>query len=279
MVSSFLYVFLSFFLNLIAFFFSFLLFLLSTLACVSSSPLLWFLFFSFFLSFFLSTVPKLEALYRQGVKTALYIRNNVNNEIVYVESGAWPLQIRISKQQLNFWLSIEEITLTKPNHYISKLVNVAADTSYIRHYKKLQQTFTTTEECVKSLKDNFKSCYERKIQAAADADSDSRLGTYLLVNPTLVKPLYVEKMEFQRVCITRYRTGSHNLKIESGRTPHIPRDERYCCCNTGLKTVKHVLLECPLLTEIRERYNVVDVEQGVMNECFWVEMERVLGVK
>ena len=48
----------------------------------------------------------------------------------------------------------------------------------------------------------------------------------------------------QRVCITRYRTGSHNLKIESGRTPHIPRDERYCSCNTSLQTIKHVLLEC-----------------------------------
>ena len=126
---------------------------------------------------------------------------------------------------------------------------------------------------------NFKSSFERKIQGAAGGDGDSRLGTYLLVNPTLVKPVYVEKMEFQRVCITRYRTGSHNLKIESGRTPHIPRDERYCSCNTGLQTIKHVLLECPLLVDLRERYNIVDVENGVMNECYWLEMERVLGVK
>ena len=226
-----------------------------------------------------SKVPKLESLYRQGLKTALSIRNNVNNEIVYTEAGAWPLQIKLSKQQLNFWLSIEDITVTKPNHYISKLVTAAADTDYIRYYQQLQRTFATAEECVESLKADFKSTFERKIRAAADDDSDSRLGAYFLVNPTLVKPSYDQKMEFQRVCVTRYRTGSHNLKIEAGRTPHIPRDERYCCCNTGLQTVKHVLLECPLLTEIRERYNVVDVEQGVMNECFWVEMERVLGVK
>lgn len=171
------------------------------------------------------------------------------------------------------------MTLTKPNHYISKLVNAAADTGYIRYYKQLQQTFTTADECVKSLKADFESSFERKIRAAADEDSNSRLGTYFLVNPTLAKPSYAEKMEFQRVCVTRYRTGSHNLKIEAGRTPYVPRDERYCCCNTGLQTVKHVLLECPLLIELRERHNVVDIEHGIMNECFLVEMERALGVK
>ena len=227
----------------------------------------------------ISNVPKLESLYRQGLKTALSIRNNVNNEIVYIETGEWPLQIKLSKQQLNFWLSIVEITQTKPNHYITKLVNAAADTRYIRYYKQLQQTFTTPGECVESMKATFKTTFEGKIRAAADDDSDSRLGAYFLVNPALVKPTYNEKMEFQRVCVSRYRTGSHNLKIEAGRTPHIPRDERYCCCNTGLQTVKHVLLECPLLIELRERYNVVDVEHGVMNECFWIEMEKILDVK
>ena len=144
---------------------------------------------------------------------------------------------------------------------------------------KMQQTFSTVEQCIKSLETAFKTTSERKIRAAADADTDSRLGAYLLVNPTLVKPSYTDKMEFQRVCITRYRTGSHNLKIEAGRNPHVPRDERYCCCNTGIQTVRHVLLDCPLLIELRERYNVVDVENGVKNECFWVEMERILGVK
>ena len=226
-----------------------------------------------------SNVPKLESLYRQGLKTALSIRNNINNEIVYIEAGVGPLQIKLSKQQLNFWLSIEEITQTNPNHYIAKLVNAAAGTDYIKYYKQLQQTFTTVEQCVESLEATFKTTYERKIRTAAEADSDSRLGAYLLVNPTLVKPSYTNKMEFQRVCVTRYRTGSHNLKIETGRNPHVPRDERYCCCNTGIQTVRHVLLDCPLLIELREQYNVVDVENGVRNECFWVEMERILGVK
>ena len=226
-----------------------------------------------------SKIPKLEALYRQGLKTALSVRNNVNNEIVYFESGAWPLQIRIAKQQLKFWTTIEDLLQTKPDHYISKLVTAATDCSYIKYYKQLHQTFTDTDECERTMINNFKSALEAKTRSAAENDKDSRLGTYLGINPTLSKPSYPEKLEFQRVLVTQYRTGSHNLRIESGRTPYIPREDRLCGCNTGIQTIEHVLLHCPLLVATREKYNIVDVANGVMNEDFLIEMERVLGIK
>ena len=38
-----------------------------------------------------SNVAKLESLYRHGLRTTLSIRNNVNNEIVYIETGDMPL--------------------------------------------------------------------------------------------------------------------------------------------------------------------------------------------
>ena len=50
-------------------------------------------------------------------------------------------------------------------------------------------------------------------------------------------------------------------------------------CNTELQTVRHVLLHCPLLKSIREKYNVVDVENGISNIHFLVEMERILKIK
>ena len=61
-------------------------------------------------------IPKLEALYRQGLKSALSVRHCVNNEIVYIETGSWPLQVRITKQQLKFWSSLNEIQREKPDH-------------------------------------------------------------------------------------------------------------------------------------------------------------------
>ena len=126
--------------------------------------------------------------------------------------------------------------------------------------------------------EEFKSAYESKIRTAS-SDVDSRLGTYLTINPSLSKPEFKEKMEFQRVCISQYRTGSHNLQIETGRMTRTNQDERLCVCNTGIQTISHVLLHCPMLVTIREKYNVVNVEDGIMQENFLIEMERILGIE
>ena len=227
----------------------------------------------------MSKVTKIETMYRQGLKTALSIRSCVNNEIVYIETGAMPLETRITQQQLKFWTSIQEIRNNNPEHYISKLITATEETGYIRYYNQLQHRYTSVDNCANLLNNNFKSTYESKIRTTAMNDSNSRLGTYLTINPTLSKPSYVNKLEFQRVMVTRYRTGSHNLRIESGRMPHIPREERLCKCNSDIQTVAHVLLHCHLVNGIREKYGVVDIESGITNEDYLIEMEHTLDIK
>ena len=81
-------------------------------------------------------------------------------------------------------------------------------------------------------------------------------------------------MVFQRVCITRYRTGSHNLRIEKDRRlPNSKREDRICACNSGVQTIKHVILHCPLLDRVREIYGIVDLENGIYCDNFLMEME------
>ena len=111
-------------------------------------------------------------------------------------------------------------------------------------------------------------------------DIDSKLSTYLEVNPELKKFEFNAPFEPERIIITRYRTGSHNLKIETGRMcqPPIPREDRLCFCRTDLQTLRHCLLHCPLLIAQRERYNFTSVETA-MNELntskYLSEMENV----
>ena len=163
-----------------------------------------------------------------------------------------------------------------PDHCIAKLVSAASDSGYIKYYKELQHKFESIEQCNEILTNQFKSSFETKVQDAAAKDPDSKLGTYLAINPTLSKPSYEDKLEFQRVCISRYRTGSHNLKIESGRVPYTPREERLCRCSTGVQTISHVMLNYPLLNGVREKHGVVDIVNGIMNDNFLIEMEQVL---
>ena len=76
-----------------------------------------------------------------------------------------------------------------------------------------------------------------------------------------------------------YRTGSHDLHVESGRIAGIPREERLCVCNSGIQTISHILLHCPKLNDLREKYGVVDIVDGIMKDDFLVEMEHVLGIR
>ena len=130
------------------------------------------------------------------------------------------------------------------------------------------------------MRDDFTRIWKEKIQNDFNTDVDSRLGAYLRINTDLSKPKYENVLEFQRVYIIRYRTGSHNLKLETGRrNPKVAREERLCSCNTGVQTLEHCLLECPLLRDIRLLHNVTDIQNGVSNVGFLKEMERMLGVK
>ena len=90
------------------------------------------------------------------------------------------------------------------------------------------------------LKAKFITTTTDKIRAAHATDIDSKLGTYLQVNPNLHTPIYSDtSFELERVHISRFRSGSHNLIIESGRftAPRIPRELRIClwyrCSNTA----------------------------------------------
>ena len=62
--------------------------------------------------------------------------------------------------------------------------------------------------------------------------------------------------------MTRFRTGSHALTVETGRYSNIPRENRLCTCGTGIQTVWHIFAECP-----RTR-PVVEKNYTTMNEIF-----------
>ena len=70
-------------------------------------------------------------------------------------------------------------------------------------------------------------------------DSDSKLGTYLSINPLMKPFIYVPNAtENERILISRYRTGSHSLAIEIGRFSNIPREQRLRSCGQMVQTIR-----------------------------------------
>jgi len=228
--------------------------------------------------------PKnLESVYRSGLKTALGVRNTTNNEIVYIESGAYPLICTIQKQQIKFWRHIESYTETQPDAPLSKLVKYAklVKLPYIMHYMNITEKYKSPENCYQSLTSSFTQSWSNKIRT--NSDENSKLGAYLKVNKNLDTPNYNNLFEIERISLTQYRTGSHNLMIELGRytIPSTPREDRLCKCNE-MQTLEHCILYCTLLAEARKQITTTDL-MSALNDSnihqYIITMERTLRIK
>ena len=201
---------------------------------------------------------KIEAIYRYGLRTALNIRQTINNEIIYVETDKYPVKCSIVKKQLKFWLNIKEYMKNNPECAMKYFVMQAQALKipYIKHYEQLENVYQTPDNCIRYMRADYRREWKYKFEQSL-SDKDSRLETYLRINPMLCKPLYISKvmLETDRIILSRFRCGSHSLRIELGRfaRPRIPRENRTCCCNHGLQTVLHCFTECTLVTPILDK--------------------------
>ena len=233
-----------------------------------------------------ASVSALEVAYRFGLKRALSVRENTNTEMIYIESDRYPLALRVSKQQLKFWITLNEYLLENPEHPLAALIKQGRDMNlkYTAYYDNLEREFQTPEECEKQLRERYRNDWDARIRQKAGSDEQSRCGVYLLVNPGLTPPTRKPNLlELERILLSRYRCGSHNLRIETGRmcNPFLPRDERYCCCNSGVQSLHHVLFECPLTATIREEYAYTSIEEAFKEDDITqllLKMELELGV-
>ena len=203
-----------------------------------------------------------EVLQRKALKMILDVNRNTPNEILYTETGHKTLKPMIYKRQLKFYQKMKDDAERKPNSSISRLFMLAVNTNttFLRHYKKLDEQFATPQECFKHHVDLQKSEILQKVHMKYESDADSLLGTYKRINPTMQQPTYyrnIECYERDRKIISKYRTGSHKLKVQTGRLAGSVRGDRLCECQTAVQTLEHVLLTCPLSENIREVHNIV----------------------
>ena len=78
----------------------------------------------------------------------------------------------------------------------------------------------------------------------------------------------------------RFRMGCHRLPIEQGRHLRLPRARRVCrLCSTGqLGDERHMLLECPALSDVRAAFSeLISQSSGVMARLVWAKDQARVG--
>lgn len=206
-----------------------------------------------------SKLDKLECCYRKAIKNALSVRPSVNNEIAYIESGQFPLVCDVKSRQLKFWMTLQEDMMNKPDNYLSRLIDLAVEKKipYVLYYTKLADTYRNSKTCKDTLKEQYFNTWTSRVENCSSDDNESKLGVYKQINPNLQCYTTEQPLpEFERIHITRFRTGSHNLKIETGRHSRIARENRLCTCKTGIQTLNHVIFTCPLTTRLPNTTNL-----------------------
>ena len=206
---------------------------------------------------------KIEILQRKALKMVLNVSRNAANEVLYVESGFEMLKPAIYKRQLKFFRKMKNDCDNNPASPITAIFNEALrrNATFIRHYKKLDTTFATPDDCYNQLVNDMKEQRRLKFEQSYIEDEDSILGTYKRINPNLsTSTLYkgICCFERDRTIITRYRMGCHKLRIQTGRygEEESERLGRLCSCEREVQTIDHVLFACSLTERVRQAHNI-----------------------
>ena len=169
------------------------------------------------------SLNNVESLQCKAIKIALGIRSNTANEITYVESGFKPIKAMICKRQLKFFRKFKNSCFVNPTAPTSKIFSHAMDKniSFLRHHKQIDAQFDNPEKCYQHYIAERDKMIVEKITVKHSQDTNSILGTYYRINPSLKSPVFYNKplcFESNRITITKFRTGSHHLRIQTGRT-------------------------------------------------------------
>ena len=197
---------------------------------------------------------KVIALYNYAAKCVLSVRMSTPNILVYKELQPKSINAIIAKQQLQFWIKTKQMPIIED--LIVKARNNGS--KYIKYYDKLEERFTTPDEAFQQLNNAFRNdTYNSIIKAD---NSKRKIKQYFDIFDNFTKDVSISNTyddnEQTRILLTKYALGSHVLEEEVGRWRRVPRDERLCkLCKRDIETLKHFLIDCPKLHEVRNKYS------------------------
>ena len=198
---------------------------------------------------------QVETLYRKAIKLTLSIGIRSPTEIVYIESGLSQLKAKIYKRQHAFWEKIIKEIDNDGNTTIANIykIAIAKNIQYLRHYRNLHNKFSSAKLCYDFYVKEFSDKIKQNVIRKTAIERNSNLNDYIKLNTDLISPIYYRSYvinEYDRIINTKYRTGSHFLKIQTGRYTRIEQSQRLCECGQ-LQTLHHVIFECEKLDGLR----------------------------
>ena len=201
-------------------------------------------------AWFSENLGKLNKLYMTSIKAVLGVRESCPNAIALVEGGFVRLTAIVKERQFKFYSKLTNSRSHMEDDPFMFMLNTARyyNTPAARHIDRILQ-FTD----MSYVKNDMET-----LRAFIRDASGSRYTTYLRLNTELTKHCIYDSVdipEYTRVDFTRLRTGSHRLKVETGRWSRLPRERRLCTCEVEeVQDEIHLIETCQHLRNLRLAY-------------------------
>jgi hypothetical protein len=196
-----------------------------------------------------------EGVYYRTIKELLGVRLQTPNLITLVESGTPTITAFIRQRQAKFFQRIN--ALNDPTIPIQQAIKIAKDA---------KSPMSKVLQCIMLDAESNVATDKASIITKITNTNSSKYTMYRNLNPTLTQPSFYKMniREQYRIATTRLRTGSHRLKIETGRWARLPRENRLCECGEVQDEI-HVLEHCTLLAEERINLSIPNIIDTMNN--------------
>ena len=187
----------------------------------------------------------IETLYFKLIKSALNVRPNTPNYLVLIESGLLPVKALINKRQLKFFRRFRKgLRVNSARKTVfEELCECDKQTKYMKHYLHLDRKYNNPNDIYKEALLEVKTFIQQKAQ---HPDKHYRYYIYHQFNPDLLPSPFLTSTSADS--IIRFRLGSHNLPVETGRWSRIKREDRLCPSCLVIGDEKHFLFDCMDIT-------------------------------
>ena len=188
-------------------------------------------------------------------------------DVIRGELGWWSMKSRRDLIKLRFWgriCRLREDMMVKKIYRLLKKRNEYIKSSWFYQIKtilinlNLAQVWDSEEVGTKS---NWKTIIGRSLKSRelrewkARMANKPKLRLYRVLKLDLIREDYLDMdITFaQRKALTSMRSGTHVLRIESGRWEKEEYNERLCkLCNNSVENEQHFFLSCYVLDRIRD---------------------------
>ena len=130
-----------------------------------------------------TSLQKIETLYRKAIKITFGMNKRAPMEIIFLETGLKQLKAEIYKRQYKFWSNILKKIECDPLSNISLIYKmaIAKNLHYVRHYRKLHNTFSNSDICYRFYSNEFNVKLRNDISIKTAAQTYGILTDYMFI--------------------------------------------------------------------------------------------------